>query len=121
MSSIAGEDGFRTGLRNGELLVPMCTTCGALLDYSQRFCPACGGDAIGWQKASGRGRLRSVVEINVSYLVDYPAPYRIAFVELDEGPHLLGRYESDHDSDPPDQRVRAEFSGGSLLFRPDPV
>jgi uncharacterized OB-fold protein len=119
MSRAATEDGFRIGLRDGELLIPICTACAAVLDYSQRFCAACGGDTLGWRKASGRGWLRSIVEIGFSYFADYPAPYRIAFVRLEEGPHLLGPYESDSDCDPDDQRVRAEFSGGRLLFRPD--
>lgn len=113
--------GFRAGLARADLLIPVCNACGQRLDYSQRFCPNCDSDAIGWAKASGRGRLRSVVEISVSYLTEFPAPYRIAFVALEEGPHLLGSYESARDLNPPGQEVVAHISGGRLVFRPIPT
>lgn len=112
-------DGFRAGLARGELQVACCTACGTVLDYSQRVCPACGSPEIGWRKASGRAKLRCVAEMSVSYTLERPAPYLIASVELEEGPHLLAPYKNGvMESADAGQPVVAHFEAGGLCFRP---
>ncbi len=111
-------DGFRAGLARGELMVSCCTACGTVLDYSQRVCTACGSPETGWRKASGKAKLRCVVEISVSYTLELPAPFLIASVELDEGPHLLAPYDGVMESADGGQPIVAHFEQGGLRFRP---
>lgn len=110
-------DGFRAGLARGELLLACCTACGTALDYSQRVCTACRSPEIGWRKASGKAKLRCVIEMSVSYAVELPAPFLIASVELEEGPHLLAPYDGDWESEHGGQSVVAHFEQGGLRFR----
>jgi uncharacterized OB-fold protein len=117
---IASEDidGFRAGLARGELMLASCTACGTALDYGQRVCTACGSPEIGWRKASGKAKLRCVVEISVSYTLELPAPFLIASVELEEGPHLLAPYDGVMESADGGQPIVAHFEAGGLRFRP---
>lgn len=111
------DGGFREGLARGELLVPACEGCGRVLDYSQRFCDECGSGEIGWRVASGGARLRCTMEVSVSYAPELPAPYVIASVELEEGPHLLARFDGRAESENVGEDVVADFTDGGLLFR----
>lgn len=113
-----GANWFRDGLRSGELRVAACAACGAVVEYAARCCPACGSPTLAWRAASGHGRLRAVVEISVSYDTDHLVPYRIASVALDEGPHLMARYEEDERIATDGQhRVIASARDGCLCFR----
>lgn len=119
-SAIEDVDGFRAGLARGELVLASCTACDTVLDYSQRVCAACGSAAIGWRKASGKAKLRCVVEMSVSYTPKLPAPFLIASVELEEGPHLLAPYDGIMESADGGQPIVAHFEAGGLRFRPVP-
>jgi len=55
--------------------------------------------------------------INVSYAAEFPAPYWIASVELEEGPHLLARYDGEIASENAGKTVVASVTEGRLLFR----
>lgn len=112
------EDGFRSGLARGELLVPVCRQCGAVLDYAQRVCGECGSAALGFRQAEGRGVLRSAVEMSVSYVDSLQAPYLVASVRLAEGPHLLARYAGTWDDVRGGQPVNALVEDGALCFKP---
>lgn len=111
-------DSFRAGLARGELMLACCTACGTVLDYSQRVCAACGSPEIGWRKASGKAKLRCVVEISVSHTLELPAPFLIVSVELEEGPHLLAPYDGVMESADGGQPIVAQFEAGGLRFRP---
>lgn len=116
--AVQSDGGFRAGLARGELLIPACADCGTVLDYSQRYCTACGSGEIGWRVACGSARLRCTVEISVSYSVELPAPFLIASVQLDEGPHLLARYDGILESSHGGQQVVAQITQGELRFGP---
>lgn len=119
MSDLTEEvDGFRAGLARGELMVAACTACDTVLDYSQRVCTACGSAEIGWRKGSGKAKLRCVVEMSVSYTLELPAPFLIASVKLEEGPHLLAHYDGVMESADGGQPIVAHFEQGGLRFRP---
>lgn len=119
MTSAGGDDrGFRAGLARGELLVPDCSRCDELIDYSFLVCPNCGSGEIGWRRASGKGTLRCAVEMSVSYSAERPAPYVIGSVKLVEGPHILARFEGDLESAYAGREVVAEFVERGLRFRP---
>lgn len=116
----ADVDGFRAGLARGELMLASCSACEAVLDYSARVCTVCGSPEIGWRKASGKAKLRCVVEMSVSYTAGLPAPFLIASVQLEEGPHLLAPYDDDMESANGGQSIVAHFERGGLRFRPAP-
>jgi uncharacterized protein len=91
MSRIVEE--FRAGLKAGDLLIQKCEECGQLMLYPRHRCIACGSDALGWQKASGRGSLHSftVVRAVPPAGFDDELPYGLGIVKLDEGVQLLAR------------------------------
>lgn len=111
-------DGFRSGLARGELLLPVCMECGAVLDYAQRVCAECSSTALSWSLAEGQGILRSAVEMSVSYIDTMQAPYLVASVKLAEGPHLLARYAGTWDDVHGGQPVNALVEDGVLSFVP---
>jgi uncharacterized OB-fold protein len=110
-------DGFRVGLARGELMVMSCSPCETVLDYSARYCTVCGSPEIRWRKASGKAELRCVVEMSVSYTLELPAPFLIASVKLEEGPHLLAPYIGFWESAYGGQPVAAQFENGGFHFR----
>jgi uncharacterized protein len=81
---------FWDGTRRGELCVQRCAACGTHVFYPRYLCTACGSDALGWVRASGRG---TVFTYTVARRPTHSAfadrvPYVIAVVELEEGPKL---------------------------------
>lgn len=110
-------DGFRAGLARGELMLAACSACETVLDYSARMCTACASTDLGWRKASGTAEVRCVVEISVSYTPSLPAPFLIASVKLEEGPHLLAPYYGIWESTYGGQSVVACFEDGGFHFR----
>ena len=82
---------FWQGCKNGELLIQRCTGCGHLQFPPQSFCAACLGESLEWTKASGRGTVLSYTVVhwspNPAYAAD--APYVLALIVLEEGPHML--------------------------------
>lgn len=81
---------FWEGTARGELLLQTCGDCGAKRMPPRPMCPACRSVAVGWTKASGRGRVWSFVVAHPPLLPAYAefAPYNVIVVELDEDPSL---------------------------------
>ncbi len=79
---------FWDGTRLGELRLQRCDTCEQVYFPPRPFCPACSSRKVSVFKARGRGRLLSYV-INHRPHPAWDAPYSIAIVELDEGPHMM--------------------------------
>ena len=83
-------DPFWEGTRVGELRVQRCASCGHWRWTPQLACPRCWSEEAEWRATSGRGELYSFTVIHRP--VDpsrFEAPYVLAIVRLDEGPHLL--------------------------------
>ncbi|MBW2496306.1 MAG: Zn-ribbon domain-containing OB-fold protein [Deltaproteobacteria bacterium] len=81
---------FWEGTRAGKLLLQRCRDCGHWRWTPQLACPACWSEAYEWSEASGRGSLYSYTLIHRP--VDparFEAPYLLAIVALEEGPHML--------------------------------
>lgn len=103
---------FWEGCREGRLMLPWCSACSRPHFYPRIFCPHCGGDAIEWKQASGRGTIytfavvRQAIERAFADLV----PYVIAIIDLDEGVRMLSHIVSiDPDDVRCDMKVTAEF------------
>lgn len=82
---------YWAGLRRHELLLQHCTACGAVQHYPRCLCTGCGGDALDWVRASGRGQIAShaVVRHAVSKAYAADLPCVLLLVRLEEGPLLM--------------------------------
>lgn len=104
-------DPFWEGTRSGKLLLQRCSDCSVFRWTPQLACPACWSEAYEWVEASGRGTLYSYTVIHRS--VDpsrFEAPYVLAVVALEEGPHMLTNLvECDEDEIRMDMSVRVRF------------
>ncbi|MEV6313694.1 Zn-ribbon domain-containing OB-fold protein [Streptomyces sp. NPDC051776] len=75
----------------GRLLIRRCADCGVAHHYPREFCPACWGENVTWQRASGRATLYtwSVVHRNDLPPFGERVPYTAAVIELAEGPRMM--------------------------------
>lgn len=76
----------------GRLVIQHREACGTVIFYPRNICPHCWSDRLVWRNASGKGCLKS---FSVVHKPEHPgwlptAPYVVVFVELDEGPSMLG-------------------------------
>jgi uncharacterized protein len=93
---------FWRACNEGRFLLRHCQRCDHTFYYPRRLCPACGGDALDWRDASGRGRVFSFSEVHVPFMGDAWAsqvPYTVVVVDLDEGPRMLSRLVGDDRAD----------------------
>lgn len=103
---------FWDACAEGRLLLQCCGDCGERQFYPRLVCAACGGSALDWTDASGRGSIRSwtVIRRAVSAAFDDDVPYVVALVELDEGPTMMTNIVAcDPESLVMGQRVRVIF------------
>lgn len=82
---------FWDGTARGELRVRCCQACGARFRFVTEWCPQCWSDDLGWEVASGRGKVvaKSVVRMAPYASVAARVPYVLALIELDEGPTMM--------------------------------
>jgi uncharacterized OB-fold protein len=75
--------------RRHELQLQHCGACGGYIYYPRPRCPNCMSDNLKWERVSGRGKLYSYTIVRRASTRSFAdAPYVLAIVELDEGPHL---------------------------------
>ncbi len=79
------------GCRKGELRLQRCAACERIQFPPRRYCAGCLSDDLAWERASGRGQVRSytIVRVPMSPAFADEVPYAVALVELEEGPSLL--------------------------------
>ena len=75
---------YWNAIDDGKLLVRTCKACSKAHHYPRTICPNCGSDDTHFIEASGRG-----VIYTYSVMRRAPVPYAIAYVTLEEGPHML--------------------------------
>jgi hypothetical protein len=100
---------------DGRLEVQHCPGCDELRWPPAPICPGCLATGGTWTPLSGRGRLWSVAVYRRAFhpgLRD-DVPYRVALVELAEGPRLVARVA---DGVGPGDPVRATFADGLIRF-----
>lgn len=76
---------FWQAAREGRLLVAHCRSCGRNHYYPRSICPHCFSDETEWKDAEGTGTIYAF-----SVMRRAPVPYAVAYVELAEGPRMLG-------------------------------
>ena len=76
--------------RERRLMVQTCGICGHHQFYPRAICTSCGSDEVSLTEASGEGRIYSVTIVQRSPDPEnFPAPYAVALIRLEEGPMLL--------------------------------
>jgi len=104
----------------GELHLQCCSGCGAWRYPPGPACPECLSPEYDWKPVSGGGEVVSWVMFRKQYLPEYPAPYNVVAVRLDEGPMLISNLVEDPDADVIGRRVRlkiVEMQDGVALPR----
>jgi uncharacterized OB-fold protein len=83
--------GFWEACRRRELYVQGCGDCGTLRHYPRALCPACLSDRTEWQRCSGKGTVYTFTVTHQNQAAGFrdALPYVMAYVELEEGVHLL--------------------------------
>ena len=82
---ISLETRFLSHIRRRELMVPRHRISGSVLHFAMKVA----ADEVEWIPASGRATLYSFTVFRQTYRPDMPAPYNVAWVELEEGPRLV--------------------------------
>jgi uncharacterized OB-fold protein len=71
-------------------MIQRCQDCGKYYFYPRPLCPHCMSDKTEWTKVSGKGTLHTyVINHRPAPGFENEAPYVIAIVKLDEGPHMM--------------------------------
>lgn len=94
------------------LLVAGCGRCGNHWYLPHEHCPVCGADEVTDVAATGRGLCVAVTRLHVTADPHRAGdgPVRLALVELDEGPVVMGRAHDD---------ALAAGDRAVVSFRPD--
>jgi uncharacterized protein len=91
--------GFWAGVRQGELRVQACGSCGRLRHPPRPMCPWCRSTERTWAPMSGRGQIWSVTVPHPPLLPGFAAlaPYNVVLVALEENPvvRLVGNLVPD--------------------------
>ncbi|MCW2993101.1 MAG: hypothetical protein JWQ18_596 [Conexibacter sp.] len=120
--SAAYAAGFWEAAERGVLAIQHCETCGEDQLYPRRRCVTCGAADLTYRPVSGLGSLYSFSTVLANAPSDFidEMPYTLAIVELDEGPRLLTRIDSDDPAalrcDMPVQCVFRERDGATLPY-----
>ena len=85
----AANRGFWEGAARGELALPHCGHCGHAWYPPSPTCPRCLSGGVEFRAVSGNARLWSWVVFHRQYFKDFPAPYLVAYVQLDTGAMLM--------------------------------
>ena len=74
---------FFEAAREGRLVYRACTRCGHGIHPPAPFCNQCGSDGE-WKQASGKGVARASTVVTHQIHPDYPTPYTVVVVELED-------------------------------------
>lgn len=79
------------------ITLEQCPACDAVWSLPRGFCPRCGAQVVRQIAASGRGRLFSATLVHRAPTEAFKrlVPYRIALIELEEGPRLMAHLADD--------------------------
>ena len=102
------------------LRLQRCSDCGAWRYPPGPACPECLSPASDWAPVSGGGTVVSWVVFHKQYLPEYPAPYNVAAIRLDEGPMLISNLVENPAENPIGRRVAlvpVEMGDGVVLPR----
>ena len=80
-------EGFWAALRDHQLSIQSCASCGRLEHPPTVCCPSCGSFERSWTPASGLGTVYSYIicQHSTHPALDGLIPYNVALIDLDEG------------------------------------
>lgn len=83
---------FWNSLREHEIRLQKCNTCGVFRFIPTEICPRCWSDDATWAPISGVGSIYTFTVVHRAPTPQYQrdAPYVIAHVDLEEGPRMMG-------------------------------
>nr|WP_246727930.1 OB-fold domain-containing protein [Chelativorans sp. Marseille-P2723] len=76
-------------LASGVLRLQQCCNCRSFRYPPGPTCHRCASPEHKWKPVSGRGQILSWVVFHRTYFDDYPAPYNVVAVKLEEGPMIV--------------------------------
>lgn len=79
---------FYAFIDNQDLRLQKCFQCGRVRFPVSPVCYECLASEWEWTKVSGKGRVISWVVFRRQYYDEFPAPYTVLQVELEDGPRL---------------------------------
>lgn len=109
------------GARATSLPLEGCGACGALWSLPRGRCPRCGSARVEPREASGRATLRAATLVHRTPDPAFEAlvPFRVALVDLEEGPRLMGHLAAEVAIGTALRGEMAEIAGRPLpLFAP---
>jgi uncharacterized protein len=77
---------FWTGGRSGQLLIHRCGNCHRFFHPPAPACFRCRSTDVGPQAVSGRAKVAAFTIVRHQWYDEFPAPYVVAIVEIDEDP-----------------------------------
>ena len=80
---------------DGEFRLQCCRECGAFRYPPGPVCHECLSPDHEWKQVSGKGEILSLIVFHKQYLPEYPAPYNVIAVRLEEGPILISNLAED--------------------------
>ena len=116
-------DAFLAFLQQRELRVFRAWSTGERSSISPAALSSVASAADGeWVRASGRAQLYSWAVYRRQYHADFPPPYTVAAVVLEEGPLLISTIPGDAQHLALDMPLTAAFDEtGRLIFKPTPL
>jgi len=102
--------GFFRAAADGQLAVRRCASCETVLHMPVGYCRNCGSFEGHWSPVVPQGRIYSYTVVTHQVHPDFPVPYTVLLIELDDVPEvrLVGRLEGRQDVRI-GQRVVADF------------
>lgn len=87
--------GFFAAAGRGELALCECGVCGHVLHMPRRFCRDCGSEQPRWRGVAANGTVYSWSVVAHQIHPDFPVPYTVVLVDLDDAPgvRLIGRLD----------------------------
>jgi len=82
---------FWDGTAIGELRIRVCKACSTRFRFVSEWCPACWSTDLGWQAATGRGKVTAMTVVQMAPYESVAArvPYVLALIELSEGTTMM--------------------------------
>jgi len=116
-------ENFHAFIKRRALHIPRCIKTGEVVALGARRCADGTPLVVEWLPASGRATLHSFVIYRQEYRGDFPVPYNVAMVELEEGLRLVSSVTgSAADLLRVGMALRADFdSAGRLVFEAAPA
>ena len=86
---------FFAAAAEGRLVYRACNDCNHAMQPPTEHCPWCGGWNTEWRQAGGSGKLHTWTTVTHQIHPEYPTPYTLVVVELDDTPdvRLMGRLD----------------------------